>query len=146
MRARAQACASLSTVRMPLPIGSRRAIEKSIKRARRLHRDDVEMDGLAADHAAERDDAVIGLRRFSRGVDRDGDGRRDFERARHGDAVDLAPASSSTFWRPAQQRVGDVVVEARLDHEDARALGRRLLSALASRVGAAMLAPLSAAW
>ena len=57
------------------------------QRARRLHRHDVEMEGLAPDHAAERDHAVIGLLRLLGGIDRDRDRRRDFERARHGDDV-----------------------------------------------------------
>ena len=76
------------------------------QRARRLHRHDVEMKGLALDHAAERDHAVIGLLLLLGGVDRDGDGRRDFERARHRDDVPGAPWPRRAPWRrpPAAHR------------------------------------------
>ena len=88
-RARAQACASVSTVRMPLPIGKASRDRKIHQAARGLLRHDLEMDGLAADHAAERDGAVIGLALRLRAVERDRDRGRNFERARHGDEVDL---------------------------------------------------------
>ena len=126
MRARAQACASVSTVRMPLPHGSRCATEIVDQRARRLHRHDVEMEGLALDHAAERDHAVIGLLLLLGGIDRDGDGRHDFQRARHRDDVPGGLGLVEHLGGAGQQRVGDVVVEPRLDHEDARARGLRL--------------------
>ena len=86
--ARAQACASLSTVRMPLPSASWRSTREIHQAARRFVRHDFEMIGLALDHAAERDHAVIGraLLRCAAST-RHGDGRRNFQRARHRDAV-----------------------------------------------------------
>ena len=84
-RARAQACASVSTVRMPLPIGSRRATDEIHQaRARIRMRHDVVVDGLAADHAAERDRAVVGLPRASRAASSAmAIAGRNFQRARH---------------------------------------------------------------
>src|SRR5437763_311585 len=43
------------------------------QRARGFDRDDLEMDGVAADHAAERDRGVIGLSVLLCGIERDGD-------------------------------------------------------------------------
>ena len=59
-RARAKACASVLTVTMPLPIGSAARDRELHQTARGLLRDDLEVDGVAADHAAKRDHAVIG--------------------------------------------------------------------------------------
>ena len=58
-RARAQAWASSSTVRMPLPIARRRPIARSIRPRADFVGHDLEMIGLAADHAAQRDIAVV---------------------------------------------------------------------------------------
>ena len=129
-RARAQACASFSTVRMPLPTAERAAsTAMSISAARGLVRDDVVMRGLAADDAAERDVAVVALRRArsrrapwrappeSRARPARTMRRRSRRRARGG-------------RRAAQQLVGEVVVEARLDDEEVRQapVGHRLAS------------------
>ena len=80
------------------------------------------MDGIAADHAAERDHAVIGLFLARRGIERHGDRGRDFERARHGDAVVARAGLVQRAGRARQQGVGDIVIKARLDNENARAL------------------------
>ena len=116
------------------------ALDREVdQRARRLHRHDVEMEGLALDHAAERDRAVIGLLLLLGRVDRDGDGRHDLERARHGDDVPGGLGLVERLGGAGQQRVGDVVVEPRLDHEDARARGLRLLCWSVCCFGAAMI-------
>ena len=76
MRARAQACSSVSTVRMPLPQRQAGAATgKSDQRARRLHRNDVEMEGLASgsrSRAQPRRHRAFFLPLG--GVDRDGNG------------------------------------------------------------------------
>ena len=45
------------------------------------------MDGVAAHHAAERDHRVIRLAMAFGRIERDRDGSRNFQRARHGDDV-----------------------------------------------------------
>ena len=45
------------------------------------------MNGVAADHAAERDRRVVGLAVALGGIERDRDRRRNFQRAGHGDDV-----------------------------------------------------------
>ena len=117
------------------------------QRTRRLHRHDVEMEGLALDHAAERDHAVIGLFLLFGRVDRDGDGRHDLERARHGDDVPGGLSLVEHLGGAREQRVGDVVIEPRLDHEDAGARGlQRFLRSAGFRFGAAMIPLCEAAW
>ena len=81
------------------------------------------MEGLALDHAAERDHAVVGPLLHFRRVDRNRRRRRDFERSRHGDDVPACPGLVERLGGAGQQGIGDVVVEPRLDHEDARAHG-----------------------
>ena len=49
---------------------------------------------------------------------------RDFQRARHGDAVVLRAGFVEHARGARQQRVGDVLVEARLDDQDAQRLSR----------------------
>src|SRR5262249_44494533 len=51
------------------------------QRARGFHRDDLEMDGVAADHAAKRNRRVIGLAVLLGGIKRDRDGRWNLQRA-----------------------------------------------------------------
>ena len=53
----------------------------------------------------------------------------DFERARHGDDVPGGPGLVERLGGACKQRIGDIVVEPRLDHEDARARGLRLFAA-----------------
>ena len=81
------------------------------------------MDGIAADDAAERDGAVIGPAPALRRIGGNRDRGRDFERARHADAVELAPRLLQRFRRAGKERVGNIVVIARLDDENARTLG-----------------------
>jgi len=79
------------------------------------------MNGVAADHAAERDHAVIGLAAPLGGVERDRNRAGDFQRARNADAVEGNLRGFEHARRAGQQRVGDVVVKPRLDHEESRA-------------------------
>ena len=88
--------------------------------------DDVVMAGLAADDAAECDHAVIRLFARGRAVMRDHDGGRDLQRTGHRDHIEDDSGILQHAFRAAQQHVGDVVVEARLDDENARALDARL--------------------
>ena len=120
-RARAQACVLVVD-------GEDAVAERQLSRhrqihqpARGFHRDDLEMDGLAADDAAERDRRVIGLAVRSRGVDRDRDRRRNLQRAGHRDDVMGDAGRLQLGDRAFQQRVLDVVIEARLDDQRARA-------------------------
>ena len=93
--------------------------------ARALARDDVVMAGLAADDAAERHRRIVGRAGRRGRIEGDGDRRRDFEGARHGQDVDARLGRPQRLARAAQELVGDVVVEARLDDEDADAGDRR---------------------
>ena len=87
---------------------------------RRLIRDDLEMIGLAADHAAQGDIAVIARRgRKAAGLLGQGDGGRDLQRAGHGDDVELDALRAQGILGPFQQGVGQIVIEARLDDQDA---------------------------
>ena len=120
-RARAHACASVLTVMMPLPSGIRRATARSISAREDSDRDDLEMNGVAPDHAAERDRGVVGLAAALGGVERDRNRGRNFQRAGHGDDVVLDAGGLQLGDRAFQQRVLDVVVEACLDDQRARA-------------------------
>ena len=97
-RARAHACASFSTVRMPLPSGRPSRHGEVHQGARALARDDLEMKGLAADDAAERHRRIVGRAGRRGRIEGDGERRRDFEGARHGQDVDARlgrPATAS---------------------------------------------------
>ena len=120
-RARAQACASVLTVMMPLPSGIRLRHRKIHQRARGFHRDDLEMDGVAPDHAAQRDHGVIGFAVLLGGIERDRNRRRNFQRAGNGDDVVADAGGLQLGDRAFQQRILDVVIEARLDDQRARA-------------------------
>ena len=89
--------------------------------ARRLHRDDIEMDGLAPDDAAERDRGIIGFSTLLAGLDRNRDRRRNFQRAGHRDHVVIDASRLQLGDRAFQQRVLDVVIEARLHDQRASA-------------------------
>ena len=104
--------------------------------ARRLARHDVVMAGLAADHAAERDHAVISLALLLGRRERDGDGGGNFQRTRHADAVECGTGRVKRARRALQQHVGNVVIESRLDHEDARIVqGELILGGNDTRLG-----------
>ena len=79
------------------------------------------MDGVAAHHAAERDRRVIGLAVLLGGIERDRDRRRNFQRAGHRDDVMRHAGGLQLGDRAFQQRILDVVIEARLDDQRARA-------------------------
>ena len=120
-RARAQACASVLTVMMPLPSGIRLRHREIHQRARGFHRHDFEMDGVAPDHAAERDRGIVGLAGAFGGIERNRDRSRDFQRAGHRDDVVADAGGLQLGDRAFQQRVLDIVIEARLDDQRARA-------------------------
>ena len=92
------------------------------------------MNGVAADHAAERDDAVIGGA-ARRGIERDRNGSRDFERTRHADAIELRARFLQRFGGAGKERIGNVVVKARLDNEDARAFALTFVTLASPRAG-----------
>ncbi len=79
------------------------------------------MDGVAAHHAAERDHGVIGLAVAFGGVERDRDRGRNFQRAGHRDHVMADAGGLQLGERAFQQRILDVVIEARLDDQRPRA-------------------------
>jgi hypothetical protein len=86
----------------------------------RLIRDDLEVIGLAADDAAERDIAVIaGRGRIAAGLFGQGDGGRNLQSARNGDDVELNPLRAQSVLGPFQKGVGQIVVIACLYDEDA---------------------------
>ena len=98
---------------------ARRILDRQVhQRARRFVGDDVEMIGLAADHRAERDEAVIVGAALFGAVEREGDRGRDLQRAGHGDHVVGGAGLVERSLGAVEQRVGEVVVEARLDDED----------------------------
>jgi hypothetical protein len=102
--------------------------ERKLSRHRKIHQrtrgldgDNLEMDGVAADHATERDGGVIGFSARVGGVERDHNRRRNFQRAGHGDDV-MRDAGSLQFGERAfQQRVLDIIVEPCFDNQRARA-------------------------
>ena len=79
------------------------------------------MDGVAPHHAAQRDHGIIGLAVVLGGIERDRDRCRNFQRAGHRDDL-MGDAGGLQFGdRAFQQRILDVVIEARLDDQRARA-------------------------
>ena len=79
------------------------------------------MDGVAADHAAERDRRVIRLAVLLGGIERDRDRRRNLQRPGHREDVVRHAGPLQFRDRAFQQRILDVVIEARLDDQRARA-------------------------
>ena len=122
-RARTQACASFSTVRMPLPIASDSSTARSISPRLELVGDDIEMVGLAADDAAERDEAVIICAVFLGRIEGERDRRRNFQRARHGHHVIARAGLVERRFGAVQQGVGEAVIEARLDDQQVWVFG-----------------------
>src|SRR5580692_4044060 len=108
-------------------------------------RHDLEMDGIAADDAAERDRAVIRQAAPVRGVDGERNRARYFQRARHADAVELGAGFLQRLRGAGQERVRDLVVIARLDDEDARTFARALTTLASPRPGH-LPAPVRAWW
>ena len=79
------------------------------------------MDGIAPDHATERNRRIKGLTVFLGGIERHGDCGRNFQRAGHRDDV-VGDAGRLQFRNRAfQQRILDIVVKPRLDDQRARA-------------------------
>ena len=79
------------------------------------------MDGVAADHAAERNRRIIGLAVVLGGIERDRDRGRNFQRAGHRDDVVADAGGLQLGDRAFQQRILDIVIEPRLDDQRARA-------------------------
>ena len=68
------------------------------------------MDRLAPDHAAERDDEVKAATPLLRGIERDRDRSRNFQRARNGNDI-VCDAGRFQLGRCAlQQRVQNIVI------------------------------------
>ena len=84
------------------------------------------MDGVAADDAAERNRPLIGLPALLGGIERNRDRRRDFERAGHAQTVEHRAGLLQRARRAREQRIGDVVIKARLhdQHADAFEVAR----------------------
>jgi hypothetical protein len=81
--------------------------------------------GLAADDDAERDIAVVArCGRELAGLVGERDGGGDFQRARDGDDVEGRAARLQRVLGALKQSVGQVVIEARLDDEDAGGFGQ----------------------
>ena len=112
--ARTAAWAWFSTVRMPLPM-QRPSRPSSVRPRERVVADRLVVGGLAADHAAEGDEAVEVARARPRGGSPSGSRARPAPRPSRGGRR----ASSSAARAPARRRVGDVAVEGRDDEEDA---------------------------
>ena len=92
------------------------------------------MDGVAADHAAERDRSVIRLLALLRRLHGNGNSRGNFQRG-----------VLQRAGRSGQERIGDILVEARLDDEDAHI--RKVVGVIARaspRLGHGLDVPLSA--
>ena len=83
---------------------------------------DIVVARLAANDAAERDRAFVRPARALGGVERNRDGRRQFERARNADALEGRARVLQRARGAGEQGVGDILIEARLGDEDARAL------------------------
>ena len=79
------------------------------------------MDGVAPDHAAERDRGIVGLAVAFGGIERNRDRCRNFQRAGHRDDVMADAGGFQLGNRAFQQRILDIVIEARLDDQRARA-------------------------
>ena len=108
--------------------GENSVAERQAARDRQVHQgpggfggDDVEMHRIAANDAAKRNDPVIGTLLAFRRIERDRDRGRNLQRARHADAVESDPLRLQHAARAREQRIGDIVVESRLDDENARA-------------------------
>ena len=79
------------------------------------------------------------------GIAGNDDTRRDFERAGHADALDRGAGLVEHLHRTREQEIGDVVVIARLDDQDARAFGVAFLT-LASPRPSHRLTPVEGRW
>jgi hypothetical protein len=90
-------------------------------------RDDLEVNGVTADHAAKRHHAVIRAAFLLGRVERDDDRDGDFERTRHGDALNHRARFLQYLHRAGEQQIGNIVVIARFDDQNARAFGAAFL-------------------
>ena len=77
------------------------------------------MIGLALDHAAERDHAVIRRALGFWRIDRHGDGGRHFQRARHRQAVILRAGLVQHTGGAREQRVGNMFIKPRFHDQHA---------------------------
>ena len=112
------------------------ALDRHIhQRPRRLAGDDLEMKGLAADDAAERDSAVIRPARRLRRIESDRHAGGNLERAGHADEVVGRARGLERAGRAGKQVGADRVVIARFDDEEAAALEVRQSCGGPARLG-----------
>ncbi len=117
---RASACASVSHVRMPLPIGMPNSSATLDTPAADSLRHDLEVIRLAANHRAQRDERVV-VARLREPLQRE----RRFERAGHGDDGHVVVGDArfaQRAQRAAEQSLADRRIEARQDDGDAKAV------------------------
>jgi hypothetical protein len=81
------------------------------------------MIGLAADHGAQRNEAVIVDTPLLRRIERKGNRGRNLERARHRDNIVGRAGLVERRLGAVEQRVGEVVVEASLDDQQFECIG-----------------------
>ena len=86
------------------------------------------MAGLAADHAAERDNALVGLLAIGRAIEAHDDRAGNFQRARNRNDVERRLRVAQDPFGATQQHVGDVLVVARFHDQHARTLDAGLLA------------------
>ncbi len=98
--------------------------------ARTLARDDLEMIGLAANDAAERDRPGV-----SAAFGQHADGGGNFERAGHVDDIPFRADGFQGARRARQQHVANAIVIARLDDEEFRAIDGRQGFEVSARFG-----------
>ena len=103
------------------------------QRPRRLAGDDLEMKGLAANDAAERDGAVIRPTRRLGRVESDRHPGRNLQRAGHADEIVGRAGGLERAGRAGEKVGADRLVVARLDDEEAAALEARQQVAAARR-------------
>ena len=108
-------------------------------------RDDLEVKCFAADHAAERNGAVVSATPSPRRVSRNRNGGWNFQRTWNADTVDLGLRFLQCLHGASQERVSDSIIKARLDDEDARTFAVILLAPTSSWPGH-LLRSISAPW
>src|SRR5215475_2048062 len=110
------------------------------------------MQRLAANDATERHRTLVGLAGALPGIECDGDRGCHLERSRHAHAVEDRAGFAQRARSAREQGVGDILVEARLHDEDARAreIARtaiaRISASGSSRLGHAGVSPVSSWW
>ena len=88
--------------------------------ASRFAGDDVEVEGLAADDTAEKDEAVVAGAALPVCRDRHCQRRRNLEATRHADALMAGMGALECLRRALEELVGKIVIEARFDDQEMR--------------------------